>query len=127
MTDDSIDRDVFEHLRRATAADPGELVCLYRDYLAEARQVLMQFRETLTENDAEKLRDRAHYLRGSSLIVGATVIARSCASLELMARNSEFADAAALLDQTSTALDAAEAKLTKRLGPTVVPVEGSAA
>jgi histidine phosphotransfer protein HptB len=127
VTDDSIDREVFEHLRRATAADPGELACLYRDYLAEARQALMQLREALTEKDAEKLRDRAHYLRGSSLILGATVIARCCASLELVARNSELADAAPLLDQSSTALDAAEAELTRRLGPAVVPVEGSAA
>ena len=127
MTDDSIAPDVFDHLQKATAADAGELACLYRDYLAEARQVLVQLRSALAENDAEKLRDRAHYLRGSSLMVGATVIARCCANLELTGRNAEFRDAALLLGQTAAALDAVEAELARRLGPAVVPVKGSAA
>jgi HPt (histidine-containing phosphotransfer) domain-containing protein len=88
--------------------------------------VLPQLRLAWAEKDAEKLRDRAHYLRGSSLIVGATVIARCCSSLELMGRNSEFGETALVLEQTSAALDAVEAELTRRLGPDVAPVEGSA-
>ncbi len=126
MTDDSIASDVFNRLQQATAATPAELAYLYRDYLAEARQALLQLRLAWAEKDAEKLRDRAHYLRGSSLIVGATVIARCCSSLELMGRNSEFRETVLVLDQTSAALDAVEAELTRRLGPDVVPVEGSA-
>lgn len=127
MTDDSIAPDVFDRLQKATATDPGELACLYRDYLAEARQVMMQLRSALSENYGEKLRDRAHYLRGSSLIVGATVIARCCASLELMGRNSDFHDVTPLLAQTSAALDTVEVELAKRLGPIVAPLKGSAA
>ena len=127
MTDDSIAPNVFDGLQKATAAAPGELASLYRDYLAEARQVLPQLRRAWAEKDAERLRDRAHYLRGSSLIVGATVMARCCSSLELMGRNSEFGETELLLGQTSAALDALEAELTRRLGPNVVPVEGSAA
>ena len=125
---DSIAPDVFDHLQKATTADPAELTGLYRDYLAEARQVLAQLRQCAwPRKDGAHLRDRAHYLRGSSLIMGATMVARCCADLELMGRNSDFRDAARLLDQTSAALDAVEAELAKRLGPAVVPVEGSAA
>jgi HPt (histidine-containing phosphotransfer) domain-containing protein len=126
MTEDSIAPAIFDRLRKATAADPAELVSLYRDYLAEARQTLLQLRSAWAEKDAEKLRDRAHYLRGSSLIMGTTAMARYCASLELMGRNAEFRDTAVLLDQTSAALNAVEAELIKQLGPTVLPVEGSA-
>ena len=47
-------------------------------------------------------------MRGSSLIVGGTLVARCCADLELMGRNSEFREAARLLDETVTALTAVE-------------------
>ena len=127
MSDDSIAPDVFNRLQKATAADPAELPALYKDYLAEACQALTQLRSALAEKDAEKLRDRAHYLRGSSLIVGATVVAQSCARLELMGRNSDFRDAARLLEQTSAALEGAGTELVKKLGPAVAPVKGSAA
>jgi HPt (histidine-containing phosphotransfer) domain-containing protein len=100
---------------------------LYRDYLAEARQTLAQLRGALARKDGERFRGRAHYMRGSSLIVGATVVARCCADLELMGRNSEFREAARLLDETSTALTALGTELARRLGPSVFPAEGSAA
>lgn len=127
VADESIAPDIFRHLQKATASNPAELAGLYRDYLAEARQALVQLRSALVRRDAEQFRERAHYLRGSSLIVGASVVARSCANLELMGRNSEFCGAALLLDQASAALEAIEIELARRLGPAVIPAEGSAA
>ncbi len=127
MTNNSVAPEVFERLQKATTADPAELTALYRDYLREARQVLAHLVSALAQKDAAHFLDRAHYLRGSSLIIGATVVARCCADLELMGRNSEFHDATRLLDQTSEALEAVEAELARKLGPAVVPVEGSAA
>lgn len=127
LTNESIASDVFDRLQKATAADPAELAGLCRDYLAEARGTLAQLRCALAQKDAGQIRDRAHYLRGSSLVIGATVVARCCASLEQMGRNSELQDAALVLDQTSAALDVVQTELANRLGPSVVPVEGSAA
>ena len=127
MTNDSIVPEVFERLQKATAAHPAELASLYRDYLGEARQTLVQLRNALAQKDAERFRDRSHYLRGSSLIVGATVVARCCASLELTGNKAEFRDATHLLDQTSIALDAVEVELRKRFGLAGVAVAGSAA
>jgi len=100
---------------------------LYRDFLAEAHRVLVQLRTALARKDGKQFHERAHYMRGSSLIVGATVVARCCADLELMGRNSEFREAPRLLDRTSTALTAVAAELARRLGPSVFPAEGSAA
>ena len=127
MTDDSIAPDVFEHLQKATVRNPTELTGLCRDYLAEARRTLAQVRNAFAQTDAEQLRKHAHYLKGSSLVIGATLVARCCAALELTGRDSSFSDAARLLDQTAAALDAVEVEFARRLGPSVVPVEGSAA
>ena len=127
LTNESIAPHVFDRLQKATAADPAELTGLCRDYLSEARSTLAQLRRALAQEDAGQLRERAHFLRGSSLVLGATVVARCCAALEHMGRNSEFRNAEPLLDQTSAALDAVQGELAKRLGPSVVPVEGSAA
>ena len=127
MTDESIAANVFQQLQKATTSDPAELAGLYRDYLVEAHQALAQLRSAVARKDGDHLRERAHYIRGSSLIVGATVVARCCADLELMGRNSEFREAARLLDHTSTALTAVEAELARRLSPSVFPAEGSAA
>ena len=127
VTDNSLASDVFDRLQKATTADPAELVGLCRDYLSEARHTLAQLRSALARLDAEQVRGQAHYLRGSSLVLGATVVAQSCATLELMSRNSDLDDGERLLDQISTALNDVETELAKRLGPSVVPVEGSAA
>jgi HPt (histidine-containing phosphotransfer) domain-containing protein len=127
VTEESIASDVFQQLQKATVSDPADLAALYRDYLAEARQSFAQLRSALARNDGEQFRERAHYLRGSSLIVGATLVARCCSDLERMGRNSEFREAARLLDQTSAALATVEAELARKLGPSVVPAEGSAA
>jgi HPt (histidine-containing phosphotransfer) domain-containing protein len=126
VTEDSIAPDVFDRLQRAAAADPEELAGLCRDYLAEARRTVTHLHSALVQKDAGRFRDRAHYLRGSSLVIGATAVARCCAALEQMGRNSQLHDAAALLDQASKALDAVQAELARRLGQSVVPVEGSA-
>jgi HPt (histidine-containing phosphotransfer) domain-containing protein len=127
LTNESIASDVFDRLQKATIADPAELVNVCRDYLAEARRTLAQLRGALAQEEAGQFRDRAHYLRGSSLVLGATAVAQCCASLEHMGRNSELRDAAALLEQTSAAVDVVQTELARRLGPSVVPVEGSAA
>lgn len=127
MPDEFIAPDVFQNLQKATASDPAELAGLYRDYLAEAHQALTQLRSALARKDGKQFRERAHYMRGSSLIVGASVVARCCANLEVMGGNSEFGDAAGLLDQTLTALTAIEEELAARLGPSVFPAKGSAA
>lgn len=127
LTNDPIASEVFERLEKATTANPAELCGLCRDYLAEARITLDQLRCALGQNDTGQFRERAHYLRGSSLVLGAAVVARCCATLEQMGRSSELQNALPLLDQTSAALDAVQAELTKRLGQSVLPIEGSAA
>ena len=127
MTDSLIISDVFEQLQQAMASKPAEFVELCRDYLAEARRNLVEMRSAFAARQGGDLRDRAHYLKGSSLIIGAVGVTRCCASLEAMGKNGDFRETSRMLEQTSATLDAVEQELLKRLGPEVIPARGSAA
>ena len=127
VTDNHIASDAFERLRQATASRPAELVELCRDYLTEARQTLAQLRNAFTLKQAHELRNRAHYLKGSSMVMGAISLTQCCASLEAVGRNGDFGEAGRMLDQLSTALDAVEQEYVNRLGPDVLPAKGPAA
>ncbi len=109
------------------ASKPAEFVALCRDYLAEARRNLVEMRSAFASKQAGDLRERAHYLKGSSLIMGAVGVTRCCADLEAMGKNSDFRQTERMLEQTSATLDALEAEFVKRLGPDVVSAKGSAA
>ena len=100
---------------------------LCRDYLTEARQTLAQLRNAFTLKQANELRNRAHYLKGSSMVMAAIGVTQCCTSLEAMGRNGDFSEAGRTLDRLSTALDAVEQEYVKRLGPDVLPAKGPAA
>jgi HPt (histidine-containing phosphotransfer) domain-containing protein len=127
VTDQLIASDAFERLRQMTASRPVELVEICREFLTEARQTLAQLRNAFTLKQAEELRNRAHYLKGSSLIVGAIGVTRCCASLEAMGKNGNLSEAEAILDQLSAELQAVEQEYLKLLGPGVLPGKGPAA
>ena len=127
VTENLIASDVFERLQQAMASKPAEFVELCRDYLTEARRNLVEMRSAFAARQGSELRERAHYLKGSSLIIGAAGVTRCCASLEAMGKQSDFRETERMLEQTSAVLDAVEQELMKRLGPEVVPAKGSAA
>jgi len=126
VDESSIAPEVFDRLQQATS-DPVGIAELYRDYLADARSALVELRNALQRKQADEFRSRAHYVKGSSLILGATVVAQCCATLEEMGRNSEFGGAEQLLDKTEAALDRVEAELVRKLGSVLAPAKGSAA
>jgi len=84
VTEDSLAVETFQRLEQAASADPQALADLCRDYLLEARRTLQQLSAAVAQKDAVQLCSRAHYLRGSSLVIGATVVASCCAALEQM-------------------------------------------
>lgn len=127
MNESPLILSTFDRLRQATAKDPAVLTELCRDYITEARTALAQLHEALASKDATVLRDRAHYLKGSSMMIGANVLSQCCATLERMGRDSDFAATEQMLEQVEIALAEVELELTKQVGPAVLPAEGSAA
>ena len=127
MSESVLNRDIFGRLQQATATQPGVLAELCHDYVAEARSTIAQLRAALAQENAGAVRDRAHYLKGSSMMIGAQVLSQSCATLELMGRDANLTAAAPALEQVSASLKAVEAELAEIVGPMVLPAEGSAA
>lgn len=127
MAEAVIAREVFDRLRQATAGDTGVLAELCREYVVEARSTIANLRQALSEGNAAKFRERAHYLKGSSLMIGARYLAQYCATLEQMGRDSDLTAAGPVLEQAVVALRAVEEELARDLGPVALPAEGSAA
>jgi len=122
-----LNRDVFGRLQQATATQPGVLAELCREYVAEARSTISQLDNALAQGNAAEFRERAHYLKGSSMMLGAQQLSQTCATLELMGRDSNLATAAPVLEQAMTSLREVEMVLKEVVGPTALPAEGSAA
>lgn len=122
-----MNRDIFSRLQAATAGQPEVLAELCRDYLAEARRTVAQLREALAKGDAALVRDRAHYLKGSSMMLGAQEVSQGCAALEAMGRDSNLTEAEPALEGVLIALKHVETVLTEVVGPAALPAEGSAA
>ena len=118
--------DVFDRLQQAMTSNRAGLTELYRDFLAEGWRSLRLLSDAVQKRQAEDVRARAHYLRSSSLILGARVVARCAAALEEMGREADLSNAAIALEQTGQALREVQAELSKRLGPGVIPADQAA-
>ena len=127
MNDNCIAPDVFDRLLEAMKGDRDGLAELYCEFLTEGRRTVAKLRKAASERQAEQLRNSAHYLKGSSQVVGARILAQCCTSLEQKGRNSDFSEVEQLLGLTVQELERVESELTTRLGPTVLPARGSAA
>jgi HPt (histidine-containing phosphotransfer) domain-containing protein len=117
--------EIFDRLRQATASDPAVLNELCRDYLSEARSTMTQLRSAVSAGNARDVRERAHYLKGSSMMIGANGLSQCCATLEQMGRDGQLSGAEVALQRTMAALDAVEAALTQQLGPAIPPADES--
>ena len=118
---------VFEQLRHAMAADAAGFTAIYRDYLADARQTLRALRACVKARRVEEVRAKAHYMRSSSLVLGAHGVARHAASLEQAAiagQTERFGD---LLKKTERAVNGIQLELYRRLGSGVLPADKTAA
>lgn len=118
--------EVFDQLQAAMAADRAGFTELYRDYLADAWHTLRVLREAVRQQRPDETRDKAHYLKSSSLVLGAREVARHATKLEELARGSKITDEL-VIDRIADALTEVQAELAKRLGGGVLPVGRSAA
>ena len=118
---------VYEQMQQAMAHDPAGFAELYRDYLADAWQALQMLRNAVQQHDANEVRTKAHQLKGSSLVLGARLVAQWASALEEMGRNADLRSAGEMLDRTRRALQDVQAELTGRLGAAVVPANVTAA
>ena len=84
-------------------------------FLEEAPQDMQKMENALKAKDAEKLRNAAHTLKGSSAYLGAAVFNKTCKDLEIAARQNQLADAPDLLQQAQVEFDQLQKELRKIL------------
>ena len=118
---------VFDQLRQAMSNDSAGFAALYRDYLTDAWQTFHLLRESVDQLHFENVQAKAHYLKSSSLVLGAPLVARYATEVERAALAKDLSDAGALLDDTKRALRQVQAELAGRLGKTVIPTNEAAA
>lgn len=118
---------VFDQLQLAMKGDPEGFTALYRDYLADGWQSLQQLSEFVRQADLEAIRARAHYLKSSSLVLGAIDLAHEAAGIEEAATAGNLNGASRCLQQAERRLREAQAELAERLGAAVVPAGKTAA
>jgi Hpt domain-containing protein len=117
--------EVYDQLQQAMAADRAGFTELYRDYLADAWQTLQRLRDAVRQRLREETCARAHYLKSSSLVLGAHRVARHATMLEETARTSDIDEDA--LGRIADALREVQAELAVRLGGEVLPAGRTAA
>lgn len=117
----SLTSAVFDHLQQAMATDVDGFVELYRDYLADAWQSIRYLRDNLPLHQAAPMQAKAHYLKSSSLVLGARTVAQGASLLEQAAIAGNFSEAGELLEKTGQALREVQSELAERLGAHVVP------
>ena len=61
------------------------------------------------------------------MMLGAQELSQTCASLELMGRDSNLSEAGLLLEEAAAALGKVETAIGEIVGPAALPAEGSAA
>jgi HPt (histidine-containing phosphotransfer) domain-containing protein len=117
---------VFDQLRQAMANDSIGFAELYRDYLTDAWEAFQALRENIDQRHFENLQAKAHYLKSSSLVLGASLVARCATEVERAALARDLSNADALLDGTRRALQGVQAELAERLGSAVIPANEAA-
>ena len=94
----SVDYSVLDHLRSLqTEDDPHLLKELLEMFLDDTEERLGKLRAAVREEDAEGIRQESHALRGSSVNMGATKIARICKELEHAGDSENLPEASELL------------------------------
>jgi CheY-like chemotaxis protein/HPt (histidine-containing phosphotransfer) domain-containing protein len=93
-SDEAIDIEVLQALRRTIGADSNEfLTQLINVYLEETPLLLQSIGTAVAQTDAAAMQQAAHTLKSSSAALGAITLSKLCEQLESLGRSQEMAQA----------------------------------
>ena len=127
MTEQLLAAGVYNRLQQAMASDPQGFRDLYREYLADARHAVADLRTAFLQQNFDNFRQRAHYLKSGSAVLGVVPLSTASAEMEEMGRSRDLSGAEDKLAAATRILDEVEEELALRLGRTVIPRPGEAA
>ncbi len=91
-------RQSLEDIRKAFGTDDGSFRDILSTYFTETRQSISDLRSAVEKKDAVAVQKAAHYLRGSSDVVGFRQIATTCREIESM-KEVNWESSHAMVDQ----------------------------
>ncbi len=94
---ESIDAQALAQLRSDLDCEPASFNQVITQFIGQLSPRVGAIRDAIEHADAKAMGAAAHVLRGSSLLVGAQVMAEMCREVELLARSGTIDGAAALL------------------------------
>lgn len=109
MTQDPIDRTVYDDLKEAAGAE--FVVELVTTFLEEAPSMITDLRSSLDAADTDGFRRAAHSLKSNANVFGAYALAAPARDLELTPDPQSTPEVLALLDQVDIEYDRVSAKL----------------
>jgi HPt (histidine-containing phosphotransfer) domain-containing protein len=127
VTETPLSSAVFDQLRQAMSKDSAGFAALYRDYLTDAWKTFQQLRESIDRRLFDDIQAKAHYLKSSSLVLGAPLVARCATEVERAALAKDLSGAGVLLEETKRSLQQVQTELADRLGSAVIPANHEAA
>ena len=107
----AIDRDVLEQLREDLGGD-APLHDVIVTFLEKTPGTLAALREAAVRGDAESIRRSTHMIKGTSAMLGATVLASRCAELERLSRDGIVLDTASQVAAIEESYSRVEAALS---------------
>jgi signal transduction histidine kinase/DNA-binding response OmpR family regulator/HPt (histidine-containing phosphotransfer) domain-containing protein len=110
LVDEAIDRRVLDQLREdlGGSAPVGEVIATF---LEKTPAILAELRDAAARSDAERIRQAAHTIKGTSATLGARWLADRCAELERLGRAGDVSDAAEGVTAVENAYRSVEAAL----------------
>ncbi len=118
MTDETIDRSVFQRLREITGDDDAFLAELIDTYVDDGTRQVADLLDAARREDVASMLRPAHSLKSASDSIGAMALAELCRSLVAEVRGGAVQAPIARADAVATAFEAASSELTG-LRPTV--------
>lgn len=111
-----VDAKALDRLRSLSRASGEDLLSeLIDDFLEHAPARLAGLRQALDRGDADQLRNRAHFLKGSVGYLGARGLHSLCAQVEEQARRGALGPARSLLPEVESELDRVRRRLRAEL------------
>jgi len=115
-TESIIDFNALENIRSLESPDnPGILEKVINIFLREAPEIIQMLRQAILDQDAETVRQKAHYLKSSSANLGAFLQVELCKELEFMGKNRVLEGAETILEKIQTNFPQVKAALQQQL------------
>jgi len=74
--------ETLHSLTQNTGGDPSLVIDIYAMFFEDARTTIVEMETLCSNRDLEALRKKGHYLKGSSMVVGARRLAQLCLQIE---------------------------------------------